>query len=166
MFLFAGAAARGAGAVNMAAIARHSSLDISLVFLSQIRYCSELEWDGVFGRDWVGLGGTTGTGPQWPALGTVLWPPSISLRTAPSHQAGLFQRKVSLHRRGRNTSTGATLTVFIQYSSFTVFIQYSSLKRRLYIMRPINLITRNAYSYASTPVTIIPTLTWCPQREP
>ena len=24
---------------------------------------------------WVGLGGTTGTGPQWPALGTVLWPP-------------------------------------------------------------------------------------------
>ena len=180
MFLFAGAAARGAGAVNMAAIARHSSLDISLVFLSQIRYCSELEWDGVFGRDWVGLGGTTGTGPQWPALGTVLWPPSISLRTAPSHQAGLFQRKVSLHRRGRNTSTGATLTVFIQYSSFTVFIQYSSftastsaaqltasLKRGLYIVRrPINLITRNEYSYASTPVTIIPTLMWCPQREP
>ena len=112
---------------------------------------------------------------HWPALGTVLWPPSISLRTAPSHQAGLFQRKVSLHRRGRNTSTGATLTVFIQYSSFTVFIQYSSWYSIYFIpqepgernkRRPINLITKNAYSYASTPVTIIPTLTWCPQREP
>ena len=32
--------------------------------------------------------------------------------------------------------------------------------------RPINLITRNAYSYASTPVTITPTLMWCPQSEP
>ena len=43
----------------------------------------------------------------------------------------------------------------------------SSLNRGLYIVRrPINLITRNAYSYASTPVTIIPTLTWCPQCEP
>ena len=42
----------------------------------------------------------------------------------------------------------------------------SSLNRGLYIVRrPINLITRNAYSYASTPVTIIPTLTWCPQCE-
>ena len=42
-----------------------------------------------------------------------------------------------------------------------------SLKRGLYIVRrSINLITRNAYSYASTPVTIIPTLTWCPQCEP
>ena len=41
-----------------------------------------------------------------------------------------------------------------------------SLKRKLYIMRrPINFTTRNAYSYASTPVTIIPTLTWCPQCE-
>ena len=78
------------------------------------------------GLGWVGGDYGHRAEVQWPALGTVLWPPSISLRTAPSHQAGLFQRKVSLHGRGRNTSTGATLTVFIQYSSFTVFIQYSS----------------------------------------
>ena len=90
------------------------------------------EWRSFYNANWLGWGwGELRILDHCPALGTVLWPPSISLRTAPSHQAGLFQRKVSLHRRGRNTSTGATLTVFIQYSSFTVFIQYSSLKRRL-----------------------------------
>ena len=98
-----------------------------------------------------------------------------------SRSAGLFQRKIS--------PTATTILLWpdqpLQYYEFNNIacncssISISSctwqehkkiqvsLRRGLYIVRrPINLITRNAYSYASTPVTIIPTLMWCPQREP
>ena len=128
---------------------------------------------------WVGLGGTTGTGSLTRSRNCSL-APNVSLRTLTSHQKELFQRKETLHSlmcTGKFTQTGATLTVFLsrvpgmkhpwlQYSSWysIYFIPQEPGERNK--RRPINLITKNAYSYASTPVTIIPTLTWCPQREP
>ena len=100
-------------------------------------------------------------------------PPPSLLSSKASRSAGLFQRKIS--------PTATTILLWpdqpLQYYEFNNIdsnrssISISSctwqehkkiqvsLRRGLYIVRrPINLITRNAYSYASTPVTIIPTL--------
>ena len=73
------------------------------------KLCEFIPWGG-----WVG--GDYGPWISDPRLGTVLWPPTINLRTVTSHQEGWFQRKVSLHSHmctGKFTQTGATLTVFL-----------------------------------------------------
>ena len=72
--------------------------------MKNLAHCTIIKWGG-------GLRALD----QRPALGTILGPPTVSLRTSTSHQERLFPRIVSLHNlmcTDKFTQTGAALTVF------------------------------------------------------